>query len=279
MIKDERAVELLVKDLEKIEAELLKRLDRAIKSGQLTKADLAQLSGEIDFFKELNKLGYSSKLEQHFEQYKSIVEEINRQAVNNGLRGLVGGSVGDLDNFLNLKAGELLGRAQLFANELKSGLMGNLIAGTPLKEIIGQLQKSTRLADYQLKVALTTGLKQFRSITTAKVYEDEPEVKYKLYGPEDEKNRPTCAGVLKYQPKEGFTKAEIDAGAWTKLAKKGIQEFGAKAKTDDPETGRVAGELIPSLQRQLEEENYTFLETGGFSCRHEPLAIFGSGKK
>ena len=48
------------------------------------------------------------------------------------------------------------------------------------------------------------------------------------------------------QSKEGYTKAEIDLGAWTKIAKQHCPKF---------------------------EGTYTFTFRGGFNCRHYPEII------
>jgi len=266
MTPEEKAIELLVKDLEKIEDSMLKRIVALVKSGNFTDADIASLSGQVDFFQQINQLGYAGKLEKFFEQYDEILKKINQEAISRGLQGLSGASARTLDNYVNLKAGELLGKAQNFGNELQSALMSNLIAGTPIKDLVATLKETiTPLSGNQLKVALNAGVKEFRVLTTKKVYEDLPEQRFKLYGPVDEKIRPSCHGVMKYQPKEGYTKKEIDEGAWTKLAIQGAHEFSNNAK----------GEIIPSSYNMMDGKEYTFLFTGGFGpCRHEPLAIY-----
>ena len=262
MVSDEQAVEILLKDLQKIEDELLRRIKIALESGRLSSKDLAELSGQLDFFTELQKLGYTSKLEAHFGKYEEIIKQIQKQAAEQGVSGLVGTNVRDLDNIVNLQAKELLGKARTYADTLKTNLLSHIVAGTPIKGIIESM-KETKLADYQLRVSLTTGLRQFRILSTSELYKDEPDKRFKLYGARDEKNRPACAGVLEYQPEEGFTRKEIDDGAWTKLAVKGIKEFGLNKD----------GELPPHLQKLAETIEYNFLTCGGFNCRHEPLAI------
>lgn len=267
---DDQIIQLLLKDLDKIETELLRRLDLIIKSGKLTNVDIAQLAGEMDLFKELQALGYVSKLEKYFQKYEEIIKKINDEAISRGFKGIIGLAANDLDNFVNLQAQDLLGKGRQFAAELKSGLISNLIAGTPVNDVAQILKDSIpKLTGNQLKVALNEGIAQFRILTTAKVYENEPDVRFILWCNEtmsadvDDKNRPSCRGVLTYQPKEGYTKKEIDEGAWTRLAIQGAHEFSLNAE----------GETIPSSYHSMDGKEYGFLNRGGFSCRHEPLAV------
>jgi hypothetical protein len=75
----------------------------------------------------------------------------------------------------------------------------------------------------------------------ANLFQDSPDVRFKLAGPVDNRTRCQCKAVMMYQPKNGLTKKEIDEDAWTRLALERCPKF---------------------------EGKYTFVNRGGFNCRH-----------
>ena len=251
-MNEDKIIEILLKDLEKIEADLIKRIEAALKAGYFTDVELSQLVAELDLYQELNNLGYASKLEKYFDNFDEIFLAINEQAKQRGLAGITGVAARDLDTLIQVKANELLGKAEYYAKQLRSRLVENLVAGTPVNQLVESL-KEIPLRDYQLTVALNTGISQFQSVATAKVYEDSPEQRFYLFGPDDEKVRASCRAVLENQPKEGWTKKEIDDGAAQKLVNLYAIDYAEN----------------PSSLKAALENNYSFVNRGGYGpCRH-----------
>jgi hypothetical protein len=250
-------IEQFLKDIELIEQQLIKRIEIALKRGYFSDVELSQISAELDFYQELNNLGYASKLEQYFENFDNLLLEINKQAQARGLAGITGVAARDLDTLIRVKGEELLGRANQYALQLRTKLFENIVAGTPVTELIKSLTEIP-LRDYQLTVALNTGVAEFERAAIAKVYEESPEQRFILYGVLDDRTRPACQAVLEYQDKKGYTKKQIDDGELTKIVKEHAEEFTQNAK----------GETIPSLLKQALETDYTFQGCGGFNCRH-----------
>lgn len=243
--------EELTKAIENLQNTLIKRIEKGLSSGYFSDVELAQLVSEIDFFEELKSLGYDNLLDKYFEEYEKIVLNLREQAKNRGVENISGASLRDLDSLIDVRAEELLGRARQYGLKLRTVLFENIIAGTPTKELIDKLQE-TKLADYQLTASINTGITEFERSAVAKIYEGEPETKFLLIGVDDNRNRPSCESVLKYQPKEGWTKKEIDNGAATKLVKEHAKEF-----------ARSRSELEQALKNP-----YTFQSCGGINCRH-----------
>lgn len=248
---EQKLISNFLSDIEGIESSLIKRIETALKRGFFTDVELAQLISELDFFQELNNLGYSSKLEEYFDNFDQILLDINKQAQSRGLAGITGVAARDLDALIQVKADELLGKAEYYSKQLRSKLVENIISGTPVKDIVEQL-KQVPLKDYQLTAAVNSGIAEFERTATAKVYEESPEQRFKLTGPNDVRTRASCKVVLKYQPEEGWTKEEIDSGKAAEIIKKHAEEF---AKN-------------PSSLQQALETPYTFQSCGGFNCRH-----------
>ena len=254
---EQKIIEQFLADLDKIESDLIKRIEIALKRGYFTDVELSQILSELDFYQELNNLGYSTKLEKYFENFDQILLDINKQAQARGLAGITGVAARDLDTLINVKASELLGKANQYALQLRSKLAENIIAGTPVKQIVESL-KQIPLKDYQLTVAVNSGIAEFERTATAKAFEESPEQRFLLYGPLDDRTRASCQAVLEYQDKKGYTKKEIDEGAATKLVKEHAEEFAVNKK----------GDIIPSALEQALENEYSFHGCGGFNCRH-----------
>ena len=237
----------LLDNLEKIRTQLIQRIQK----GNFTDVDIAQIVGQVDFFEELQSLGYGDLLEDYFKNYEKIIVTLKNKATELGIRTLAQTSLRDLDNFIDVKFSELLGRAEQYGKELKSAMLKNLIGGTPINQLADELNEIP-LTNTQLRVAINSGISEFERIGTAKIFEDDPEVRYRLDGVDDNRNRPSCEAVLKYQPKEGWTKREIDEGAATELVKKHAKEF-----------SKSSSELEQALKNP-----YTFVKCGGYNCRH-----------
>ncbi len=237
----------LLDSIEKIRLQLIQRIAK----GNFNQVDIAQIVGQLDFFTELQSLGYGDLLEGYFGEYEKVILRLKDEAIKLGLTDVLGTSLASLDSFIDVKFGELLGRAEQYSKELKSELLKNIIAGTPLNEIADNLSEIP-LTNTQLRVAVNTGISEFERIGMAKIFEDEPEVRFKLYGPKDVRTRAACDAVLNQQPKNGWTKKEIDEGAATEVVKKHAKGFATS----------------PSELEQALKNPYTFVNCGGFNCRH-----------
>lgn len=244
--------EQFLNDIERIENQLIQRIKTGLSKG-FTNVELAELSAQIDFFEELKRLGYTESLSKYIEGYDEIAKNILETARSRGVN-LATVNYQDLEILKLVKAEELLGKAQLYSRQLKTQLFNNIVAGTPINEIVSILQTEVPLRDNQLTAAVTTGINEYNRSATATVYKDSPEQRFILVGPDDIRTRASCDAVLAYQPTEGFTIKQINEGAWTNIVKRHAKEF---AKT--------RSELEQALKLP-----YTFTNCGGFNCRHDP---------
>ena len=227
-----------IDELKTMEAQLIKRIEQAL-AGNLSNIDLATLNAELDLFAELNALGYETKLAEYFGNYDKIVKDIHNEAVKRGLSGLAGTSARDLEILALNEEIFALDKGRLHTQRLKTSVMRGIIGGQTIGEILPTLQ-AIPLTDAQLTTEISTGISNFYATVTADVFAEDPNQKFTLGGPLDDKTRDTCRKVLEGQfeaSKDGFTRAEIDAGAWAGLA----------------------------------GDTYTFIERGTFNCRHFPV--------
>jgi hypothetical protein len=210
----------------------------------LSRSQQIQLAYETDFFAELEKLGLTRILQKLNLEYGSILKDIAKYKTS-GISAL---TYQDLDSIMQLDAESILRRAQAYAVEFKSSLIKGFVAGEDTDAI------RSRITDIGLKTnwtisAINTAKDQFNSVALSKLFEDEPERRFKLSGPFDAKTRCECKAVLTFQPKNGFTKKEIDEGAWHKIAIQHCAKYN---------------------ERFLEgkQAKYGFINRAGFGCRH-----------
>lgn len=207
----------------------------------LSKDERIQLALQVDFFQELADAGLTNVINKLVREYGSLISELEALKP----KGVAPITLRELDVLIRLDAEILLGKAKIYANEFKSELIKGYISGESQEIIISRLKESG-LATNQLIAATQTAKDTFRASATAKLFEDEPETRLLLGDVLDDRTRCSCKAVLLFQPENGYTKAEIDAGAWTKLAQQHCPKF---------------------------EGEYTFTFRGGFNCRHYPKIV------
>jgi hypothetical protein len=245
-----------VADLDLMQEQLVKKIEQGLR-GNLSAIDLATLDAQIDFFEELNALGYESKVTEYIKNYDQVIIEIHNEAVKRGVVGVKGVIATDLELLALNEEIFLLDKGRLYTQQFKNAIYRSIIGGETLGELLPSL-RSIPLTDSQLTIGLSTGINRFNRTATAKVYAETPNQRFKLQeDPLDERTRASCAGVIRHQPKGGWTKAEIDGGAATMVALAHMNET----------------EHSPSEVELLRTNGYTFINAGFWNCRHDWMPI------
>jgi len=234
----EGTIDFLDSELTALEIAFRKRISMFLRGG-MSNAEVAVLVGEIDFFQELQTAGLTNVIDTLEKEYGSIVQGIVKQAEERGLR-LGGLTLRELDTILELDAENILNSAKTYSNQFQSSLIKGFLSGLTTNELVTSLDEIP-LRTNQLIAAVNTAKDEFQAASMAKLFEDDPTVKFILAGPVDNRTRCQCKAVMLNQPKQGLTKKEIDGGAWTKIAKANCPKF---------------------------DGEYTFIKRGGFNCRH-----------
>lgn len=257
----ETAIAPFLSEIEKMEQELIKRVElfrktdlkRIGSSYYLSEVDLIVLDAELDFFDELISLGYESKIQEYIQNYDTVVYNIHQEAIKRGVAGIVGTSIEDLEILAKNDEIFMLDKGRLYTQQFKNAIFRSIIGGKTIGELL--LTLGDILLNYVDKtIAISTGISRFYATSTAKVFEESPKQKFRLEGALDVKTRASCRAVFINQPKDGLNKAEIDAGAWTKLALKFMNQYEHSSRE----------------VKTIQERGYTFIERGGYNCRHQP---------
>ena len=178
---------------------------------RLSDDELAVLARELDFFQELNRLGYSDALNDLMNEYDNTASKVFEQARSRGLQVQVA-TAQNLELIKELDATTLLGRARDFSSRYKSELLRGVIAGESGRQIVDRLTTTlgTELTSANLNLIVNDSFAKFSNSATFKAFADEPQTRYRYVGVLDNNTRDICRQVLEdSQNSQGYTMEEI----------------------------------------------------------------------
>ena len=178
---------------------------------RLSDDELAILARELDFFQELNRLGYSDALNDLMNEYDNTASKVFEQARSRGLQVQVA-TAQNLELIKELDATTLLGRARDFSSRYKSELLRGVIAGESGRQIANRLTTTlgTELTSANLNLIVNDSFAKFSNSATFKAFADEPQTRYRYVGILDNNTRDICREVLEdSQNSQGYTMEEI----------------------------------------------------------------------
>ena len=183
----------------------------ASRLSRLSDDELAILARELDFFQELNRLGYSDALNDLMNEYDNTASKVFEQARSRGLQVQVA-TAQNLELIKELDATTLLGRARDFSSRYKSELLRGVIAGESGRQIANRLTTTlgTELTSANLNLIVNDSFVKFSNSATFKAFADEPQTRYRYVGILDNNTRDICREVLEdSQNSQGYTMEEI----------------------------------------------------------------------
>jgi len=178
---------------------------------RLSDNELAILARELDFFQELNRLGFSNALNDLMNEYDNTASKVFEQARSRGLQVQVA-TAQNLELIKELDATTLLGRARDFSSRYKSELLRGVIAGESGRQIANRLTTTlgTELTSANLNLIVNDSFAKFSNSATFKAFADEPQTRYRYVGILDNNTRDICREVLEdSQNSQGYTMEEI----------------------------------------------------------------------
>lgn len=184
-----------------------------LKKINLTDVELAQLSAQIDFLDELYELGLYKQVNKYFSQYDDYIFRIVRQAQNKGLN-ISSLTISQLELVRELDKSMLLKSVDAWSSRFESVFIKQIIAGKSIKDIVSAME-DIPLTDAQLGTVLNTSFSEFDRITVKKIYEDEPDQRFKYTGGIIPTSSKQCRWLIENQKPEGYTTKEIENGIET----------------------------------------------------------------
>ncbi len=236
------AVNDFLNELSNIENKLINILPKLIdRLKGFSDTELAVIAREIDFFEQLNSLGYNDSVEKLMQDYDGVAENVFREANIRGLDTKVA-SASQLQLIKDLDAQAIFRIGQEISTKVKSELLRGIIDGDTRDNIVNRLSTTVvgELTSPQLNTIVGDSFARFSNTATKKAFEENPDQRFKYVGAskENPRIRPLCKHVMSNsQNEKGFTVAEI---------------------LSYPEIGGL---------------KLSFSGRGGYNCRHDWVAV------
>jgi hypothetical protein len=232
-MSDTNEKDFLIEELLLLESNIFLFLNRLLSANR----NNALIIFSTDFNQLLNDAGLNKVVNKLEGEYTKIVSK--DADIAKSLNVTIPRNLDALQFLMETDADILLNDTKNFTNQLKKKVLTGFADNLSSSQILS-LMSETKLTQPQLLATLNTAQSQFRAASMATLFQDAPEVRFRLAHVMDNRNRCQCRAVYLNQNREGYTKAEIDKGAWTKLAREFCPKF---------------------------DGEYSFINRGGWNCR------------
>ena len=211
------------KEIAKIQQELFDKLDNVL--GGLTRlsdTEVLQLAKQIDFFAEMEQLGYTQLLSRvsgrYDDEITSIFGELNRRQ----LAQVPAASVETLRQLKEFELTYLTGQVRQYSDQLKNAMLRGIITGQTNKQIMESLVSGFGVGNFisssEASFLINDAFSRFSNLTRAKAFEEFPKIKFQYIGPSDNKTREVCQRALQEGP---LTREEIDSLGYIDFVNRG----------------------------------------------------------
>ena len=135
-------LDFYTKEIENIQQQLLDKLDNLV-SGlqQLSDTELIQIAKQIDFFEEMDKLGYGKLINKVGQTYDDEIAKIYAQLSEKQLESVPAASIQTLTELKNFELDYLRGNAKQYAEQLKTAMLRGIITGETNRQIINRISR------------------------------------------------------------------------------------------------------------------------------------------
>lgn len=229
------------KELANIQGQLIDKLDSlVIGLSRLTDAELIQIAKQINFFTELEALGYTSLLTKvkttYLDEIAFIFGELNKQQ----LASITIANVEILKDLAEFELSYLTNSVVSYSDNLKNAMFRSIVTGETNTQVLQNLRNGFGVGKFisssESSFLINDAFATFSNATRAKVFSEFPDMRFKYVGPKDDKVRPACKEVFKVVAERGpLTIKEINA-----LQIQGFEGFSRR---------------------------------GGYNCRHDWIAV------
>jgi len=201
-------------ELEKIQQELFDKLEKTIIGLKgLTDRELLRITGQIDLFEEMNRLGYSTLLGRVGNAYDDQIAIVFGELSRRELARVPAISITTLEQLKTFDMEFLSQGVEQYARQLKSAMVRNLVARESVENIIDNLTTTLGpgnvISSRQFNFLINESFARFQHTVRGNVYENIPEAKFTYSGPTAGNRRDSCIYILT-KVKRSLTREEID---------------------------------------------------------------------
>ncbi len=209
MAQPQSVVDRFISEIGTLESSFNSNLSRVVDGlSGLSDRQLIDAIGQLNLFDELINAGYGDALNNLENGYGELLQDSIALAQSRGIAFTVGEGLQGLQTLQELKTAELLGKAQEHSTTLTNLIFENLYNGRPSNEVVDLLSQ-TKLADYQLNVAVDTAIKTFDDTARYQVFKGQ-DVRWTYFGVLDDRTRDICRETIENEPPEGYTEEEVN---------------------------------------------------------------------
>ena len=211
------------KEIENIQQQLIDKLDNlVIGLGKVTDTELMQIAKQIDFFDEMDKLGYGKLINRVGKTFDNEIARVFAELSKPELRKVSAVSIDALRELKNFEMTYLTNGVRQYSDQLKTAMLRGIITGESNIQIMNNINNTFGIGTYisssETSFLINDAFSRFSNATRAKAYEEFPDIKFKYIGTNDDKTRDVCKRALKLSP---LTRKEIDALGYVSFTDRG----------------------------------------------------------
>ena len=211
------------KEIQNIQQQLIDKLDNLVAGlGTLSDTELMQIAKQIDFFDEMEKLGYGKLMNKVGKTYDDEIARVFAELSKPELRKVSAASIDTLRELKNFELTYLTGQARQYSDQLKTAMLRGIITGESNIQIMNNINSTfgvgTFISSSETSFLINDAFSRFSNASRAKAFEEFPEIKFTYIGTNDDKTRDVCKRALKLPP---LTRKEIDALGYVSFTDRG----------------------------------------------------------
>jgi len=211
------------KEIENIQQQLIDKLDNlVIGLGRVTDTELMQIAKQIDFFAEMEALGFTKLMNRVGKTFDDEIARVFAELSKRELGQVSAASIDALRELKNFEMTYLTNGVRQYSDQLKTAMLRGIITGENNIQIMNNINSTfgvgTYISSSETSFLINDAFSRFSNTTRAKAFEEFPEVKFQYIGTSDNKTREVCQRALQEPP---LTREEIDALGYVDFANRG----------------------------------------------------------
>lgn len=211
------------KEIQNIQQQLIDKLDNLVVGlGTLSDTELMQIAKQIDFFDEMEKLGFTKLMNRVGKTFDDEIARVFAELSKRELGQVSAASIDALRELKNFEMTYLTNGVRQYSDQLKTAMLRGIITGESNIQIMNNINTTfgvgTYISSSETSFLINDAFSRFSNASRAKAYEEFPEVKFQYIGTNDDKTRDVCKRALQEEP---LTRKEIDALGYVSFTDRG----------------------------------------------------------
>jgi len=213
------------KEIQNIQQQLIDKLDNLVAGlGTLSDTELMQIAKQIDFFAEMEKLGFGKLMNKVGKTFDDEIARVFAELSRKDLGKVSATSIDALRELKNFEMTYLTNGVRQYSDQLKTAMLRGIITGESNIQIMNNINSTfgvgTYISSSETSFLINDAFSRFSSTSRAKAYEEFPETIFYYEGPVDDKTRDVCRRAVS-ESGQGLTIDEINSLGYVDFANRG----------------------------------------------------------